>query len=486
MNARPQRLNNRIQSRIRDLSRATTSSIEIPAPEGCTYLPYQKVVAEYARLHPATLVGDEPGCGKTIEALAVSNDDLTLRRILIVCPAFLKLNWKQEWLKWDTKGLSVGTVSGMKGEFPATDVVIINYDLLKSYRANLRTTAWDLLVVDEIHRLKSKRADRTREVFGGIKRDKDKKIIDRTTPIPARRKLYMTGTPSLNGKPKELWPLLQSIDPTDIGSDWFAFAKRYCKLQDITRYNPAIAQHERIGWLWDGRDNLEELQERMRKNFMIRRLKSDVLKDLPPKRRIIIPIEPSGIRERKALDKELDEFKSFTEDREEALFEMPAFGDFSKKMLETGLRMVEPCVEIAESDLDEYNKIVIAVYHREVGEKIAAAFPNSILLTGDIDVDKRNELVAQFQNDPLKRVFIGTIGSCGVGFTLVAASLMIFCERSWVPGEITQMEDRIHRIGQTKNALYKHLVLEGSLSERQIRALVVKQDAADKMLDSRK
>ena len=400
--------------------------------------------------------------------------------MLVICPAFLKPNWRKELKRWDVKGLSVGIVEGLKGEFPQTDVVLINYDILKAYRAQLRVAEWDLMIVDEIHKLKSKRADRTREVFGGIKRDSNKKIIDRTTAIPARRKVYMTGTPSLNGKPKELWPLLQSIDPNDLGRDWFAFAKRYCQLTEITRWDFQTMKQVHQGWLWDGRDNLEELQYRMRQNFMIRRLKADVLKDLPAKRRVIIPIQP-GKREAKALLKELEEFKSYAKGREGALLEMPAFGDFSKRMLETGLRMVEPCIELVESELEENNKIVIMCYHKEVGHKIAAAFPGCISLVDTLP-EARVALTERFQNEPDVRVLVGTIGAAGTGLTMTAAALMVFPERSWVPGDVTQAEDRIHRIGQSRNVLYKHLVLEGSLSEYQVHTMVDKQDAADRMV----
>ena len=174
--------------------------------------------------------------------MGISNAIPAVRRVLIVCPAFLKPNWVKEWRKWDVKKLSVGIVEGTKAEFPNTDVVVINYDILQHYRVPLRREEWHLLIVDEIHKLATKKAQRTREVFGGLKRNADKEIIDRVSPIPARRKVYMTGTPSMNGKPKELWPLLQSVDPEDIGRDWFTFAKRYCQLQEITRFNVFTGQ----------------------------------------------------------------------------------------------------------------------------------------------------------------------------------------------------------------------------------------------------
>ena len=471
-----------------DPSRAVTSKLEVPCPDGLHYDPYQRAAVEYAIKRKDTLIGDAPGVGKTIEAIATINFEKWAKKILIICPGFLKPNWRDEFLKWDVKHLTVGIMKGMKGELPETDVVIVNYEILKPYRERLRLIEWDFIVVDEAHKLKSKKADRTREIFGGVKRNAEKKIIDRCSAITARKRLFLTGTPSLNGKPKELWNIIQQLDPGGLGSDWFSYATRYCKLQELTSLDPATGRKVRIGCIWDGADNLEELQQKMRFKFMIRRLKEDVLKDLPPKRRMIIPIEV-GQKDRKLLDRELEEFDNWIRGRihnqDEEYFEMPAFGDFSKRMVETGLRMVEPCIEIVRSEQETFDKIVVMCYHNEVSERIREAFPDALLVNGTVPAEKRHALVQRFQNEPSIPQLIGTIGSMGEGETATAASLMIFPERSWVPGAVTQAEDRIHRRGQTKNALYKHLVEQGGLAERQVRKLVKKQDDCDKILDTK-
>ena len=458
-----------------DLSRATESSIMVPCPDGLELAGYQRACVDYASRRKDCLIADAPGVGKTIEAIACLNFHSS-RKILVVCPGFLKPNWRDEVLKWDTNKLSVGIMKGMKGELPETDVVIINYEILKPYRERLRQINWDFIIVDEAHKLKNKKADRTREVFGGIKRNSEKKIVDRVTPIPSERRLFLTGTPALNGKPKELWNLIQQLDPHGLGADWFYYAKRYCQLQELKFGN------EHVGWKWDGCDNLAELQQIMRERFMIRRTKEEVLPFLPPKRRVVIPIE-SGERLRKQIDKELLEFEKWAQGREEVFLENPPLGDFSKKMLETGLSMVEPTVEIVENDLDEHNKIVVACYHNQVAREIAALFPGCILINGEISVDKRHPLVLQFQNDPGIKLLIGTVGSVGEGETLTAAKLMVLPERPWTVGAMTQMEDRIHRRGQKDSVLFKHLVREGSISERQVRILIRKQETQDKMLD---
>lgn len=467
----------RLYQRKLDPSRALTSLIDVPCPEGLAYDPYQKAVVEYARSRKDVVVADAPGVGKTIEAIACVNDDPNARKILVICPGYLKGNWRDELLKWDIKNLTVGVTKGQKGELPETDIVVINYDILKGYREKLRSINWDFIIVDEVHKLKNKKADRTREVFGGIKRDSStKRITDRVVPIHATRRLFLTGTWSPNGKPKELWSVIQQLDPTGLGSDWFYFAKRYCGLQEIKDGNT------RIGWWWDGAERLNELQSILRDRFMIRRLKEEVLTQLPPKRRSIIPVE-SNAKLAKQLREELESFEQYAKNREDAYLENPSFSEFSSRLKENGLTMIEPTVEVVQSALEETDKIVVMCYHNEVADQIAKQFPGCILINGWVAADKRHDLVVKYQTEPKIPVLVGTMGSVGEGETMHASDLMIFPERSWVPGQVTQAEDRIHRRGQTRNARYKHLVREGSVAERQVHALVKKQESTDQMLD---
>jgi SWI/SNF-related matrix-associated actin-dependent regulator 1 of chromatin subfamily A len=367
--------------------------------------------------------------------------------------------------------------------FHANEVVIINYELLDKFYEDIRAVRWQIKIVDEVHKLKNKRANRTLQIFGGIERDKNKKIVARYSPILASKSIYLTGTPSLNGKPKELWSLIQHIDPNGLGADWFAYAKRYCQLEELQRYDATKGKLVHSGWKWDGAENLEELQQRMRSSFMVRRLKADVMKDLPAKRRMILPIE-SGKKLQKELQKQLEDFEKFAKDRgEDAYLELPSFGDFSSQMKQLGMTMVQPTVEIVEDDMEEFGKVVVMCYHKDVAKEIAAHFPQSVLIDGDVAPTARQELVDRFQNDPRVNPLVGTLGSCSEGLDMTAAKLMDFPERDWVPGKVTQGEDRIHRRGQKESVLYKHLVREGSLAERQVKILVDKQEKSDKMLD---
>jgi SWI/SNF-related matrix-associated actin-dependent regulator 1 of chromatin subfamily A len=215
------------------------------------------------------------GLGKTIQAIGVINADPSIKRVLVVCPASLKVNWARELNKWLVRRMSVEVANG---NFPRSDVVIINYDILKKWRTEIDQIKWDLLIVDECHYVKNSRALRTQALLGKHDRDPDKRIKG----IEARKRIFMTGTPIVN-RPSELWSLVEALDPQGLGSNFFQFMKRYTN-----------ATHNGYGWDFTGASNLDELQQRLRAKFMVRRLKSEVLTDLPAKRRQVIVLPPNG------------------------------------------------------------------------------------------------------------------------------------------------------------------------------------------------
>jgi hypothetical protein len=262
--------------KVIELSGLADTDIEIACNQGMSYLGFQKAGIVYAR-RGNTLIGDEPGLGKTIQGVGVSNDTPSISKVLILCPASLKLNWKREWLKWDIKGLSVGVIMDGKSEFPNTDVVILNYNakLLKNYIAAIHARTWDLIIIDEVHNLRNPKAQWTKMVFGYTPRNSKETAVP---AIQAGKKLYLTGTPITN-RPIELWPLLSSLRP-DIFNNFVKFAFRYCG-----------AENDGHGWNFKGASNLDELQELLRSTCMIRRLKTQVLKELPKKTRQIIELE---------------------------------------------------------------------------------------------------------------------------------------------------------------------------------------------------
>ena len=465
-----------------EASRSTDAIGNFPKPEGLDFYPYQRAGIAYASARKDTLVADEMGLGKSPMSVGVVNADPLARRVLIICPATLKLNWRKEFSKWDTKNLSYEVITPKTKSFPAVDVVIINYEIMTKWRTDLRAFEWDVMVVDEAHYVKNPSTNRAQEIFGRkkiVKEKRDKatgelttKIKEAIEPLKAKRRLFLTGTPIVN-KPIELWPLIHALDPDGLGRNKMKYAMRYCG-----------AHHNGFGWDFNGASNLDELQEILRSKFMVRRLKKDVLKELPAKVRQVLVLE-GGDKIRELLEKEKKAYDDYAQSLKDGEFESPAFADMSKVRKEVAIAKIPFILDHVREALEELEKLVLFVYHHEVVDALKAALGNScVTIDGRTKNEDRQAAVDRFQSDPTCKVFVGTIRAAGVGITLTAASNVIFGELDWVPGNITQSEDRCHRIGQTDTVFVRHLVLEGSLDERMAQIIVEKQEVIDKALDT--
>jgi len=458
-------------------SQAAETTLDVPAPAGLEYLPYQRAGVAYALGRVNTLIADEMGLGKTVEALAVANADPKVRRILVVCPASLKLNWARECERWLVREFAIG-VAGK--EYPKeAEVVIINYDLLGKWARQVRRK-WDLLIVDECHYVKNREAQRSKRVYA----------------LNATRRLFLTGTPILN-RPAELFPIVSHLAPEAFPKFW-DYAQRFC-----------APFQTNFGWDTSGASNLGELHELLRGTIMIRRTKADVLKHLPPKRRQVIEVGSEAVtklieREREAWDKHkarLGELrasarvipgkgaaKAEVEDpaaraalRREAA---EAFGELSKLRHATALAKVPLVLEHLRSVLEETPKVVVFAHHRDVVAALAETFGElAVTLTGEHSVEQRQAAVDRFQTDPTCTLFIGSITAAGFGLTLTASSHVVFAELDWVPAHMTQAEDRTHRIGQKDSVLVQHIVLEKSLDASMVRTLLRKQAVIDEAVD---
>ncbi|MFT5687990.1 MAG: SWI/SNF-related matrix-associated actin-dependent regulator 1 of chromatin subfamily A [Planctomycetota bacterium] len=459
------------QAQSLQASLAQDADIHVPAAEGFEYLPYQRAAIAYALSRRHTLIADEMGLGKTIEALGVINADLEVKRVLVVCPASLKLNWQRECERWLTRGLRAGVT---KKKWPAdVEVVITNYEVLGKWAKELKGV-WDLLIADECHFVKNRHAKRSKRLFA----------------LKAKRRLFLTGTPVLN-RPMEIQTVAASLDPESFGNFW-DFAKRYC--------DPKKGPY---GWDFNGATNLEELHMRLRSTIMIRRTKADVLSDLPPKRRQVIELSAEGLskviksesaawREHKQRLDELrrktrtDDGRGYSEQELQQLREgvNAAFGELAKLRQATALAKVPLVLEHLNSVLEETEKVVVFAHHRAVVKELAEAFgERAVTLTGGMSLNARQEAVDRFQDDDTVHVFVGSITAAGFGLTLTAASHVVFAELDWVPAHLSQAEDRTHRLGQDNSVLVQHLVLEDSIDARMVRTLIHKQRIVDGVTD---
>ena len=472
------------------MSRATHADVQVPCPEGLSYMPFQLAGIAYAMAHENVLIGDEMGLGKTIQAIGVSNASPETRNVLIICPASLRINWMREWEKWDIKNLSTGIATTKTG-LPGTDVVIINYDITWKMRELLRCRNWDMVIMDEAHLLKNHKAQRTYAVLGG---KREEEVIE---PIPAQRRLALTGTPLVN-RPAEGWTLFHALAPNAFGS-WYHYMTRY-----------AAAYRGDHGWDVSGASHLDELQDKLRTSLMIRRLKCDVLQELPAKRRQVIEIPANGAKrvvatEAKAAAAQQElleglqaavELAKVSEDQDEyrdavkalRAGNLVAFSEIASLRHQTALAKVPVVCEHVRQVLEanDAQKIILFAHHIDVIDQIMAELGpdfGAVKVTGQVNMSGRQAAVDMFQASSQCRLFVGNIKAAGVGLTLTASDHVVFAELDYVPGIVQQAEDRAHRIGQSNSVLVQHLVLEGSLDARMAKALVAKQVVLDKALD---
>jgi SWI/SNF-related matrix-associated actin-dependent regulator 1 of chromatin subfamily A len=308
--------------------------------------------------------------------------------------------------------------------------------------------------------------------------------------IKAKRRLFLTGTPILN-RPKEIWSLISSLDPVTYNS-YYRFAYRYCG-----------AHKGRFGFDDTGATNLDELQNKLRSTIMVRRLKVDVLKDLPAKRRQIIEFPKNGAtvqidNEVKVMSKAMEQLHHLrvAVELSKASDDINVYKDAVNK-LRDGASAAFQEIAIARRDtavakipyVIEHlkncsGKVIVFAHHHVVIDALYESLgKEAVKVTGSVNMTARQEAVDRFQNDPSCLFFIGNIKAAGVGITLTAASHVVFAEITYTPADLLQAEDRAHRIGQKESVLVQHLVLEGSIDSNMARSIVAKMGIIDQALD---
>lgn len=417
------------------------------------------------------LIADEMGLGKSVQAVAYLSMKPSALPALIVCPASLKKNWANELKKW--AGLNSLILSGKSPytidsrQLVRTPVLIINYDILASEdkelkqkemerRKRLREAGvpfrktkiavhgWcdvlsklslNTIICDEIQSIADEETIRARAVIQICK------------SVKSARRLFLSGTP-YETKTSQFFTALSLLDPKQF-SNKFAFMMRYCS---------PVRTH--FGWKFDGASNIPELREKI-EPIMIRRFKSEVLTQLPPKVRSIIPMEvtPAERKIYEEADKQFDERVANGD---------PAIGCLADLKKGAYLSKQNAVVRWVKEYLEFNDKLVLFVWHKSAYDYMMDTFRSYgvVGINGAVPSEKRQDIVNAFQNDDSVRLFVGQIQACNAGLTLTRASATAFAEfgRSWVQHE--QAEDRVHRISQTADSVMAYyLVLENSIEE---------------------
>ena len=443
-------------------SKKVSSDMVLISPVGLNYLPFQKAGIEFCIKQKNVLLADEMGLGKTIQAIGVINNVDDIKKVLIVCTATLKRNWIEELKKWLTKPLTIKIVD-VADDFNNENILICSYNRLPALLDAFKNYSFDLVICDEVHLTKNKKAIRTKAVD---------KISKRTV-----RNIHMTGTPIVS-RPAELFPLIQRLG---FEMDWWHFMKRYADMHQ-----------NKFGYMeYKGAINLEELQQKLRSSIMIRRMKADVLTELPDKIRQPIVLDADSKELKEAIKQEqkfLDLFDSYVAKINSLEFRIDKeFSELAISRKNTAIAKIPLVIEFIKNTLENTDKVVVFAHHKEVISKIQAEFKDeAVKLTGDSTQDERQQAIKEFQNNPKIKVFIGSILACGAGITLTASSTVIFAELDWVPGNVSQAEDRCHRIGQKNTVMVYHLIVDGSIDVKISKMLIEKQTNIDKALNLKK
>lgn len=446
-------------------------------------MPYQRAGVAYAANRRNVLFGDAPGLGKTIEAIALANYR-GATRILVVCPANVRRQWEKQIRAWSTIPRCLPYLVGKSsdGVHPKAHYVIVSYEIARdSLWDVLMRSRWDMVIIDEAHYLKTTDAARTRALFGGGEgRYSGGGICKRADSVVA-----LTGTP-LPNRPRECYTLARALDFDSI--DWASeatFRERFNPSGLEITYRPDGTQR-RHAWEYTGR--LPELNARLRCGFMVRRLKEDVLKNLPPKRYELTYVDSTF-----AIQKALQAERLLDIDPDEMINNGFVFdGQVSTVRRLMGDAMAPAAVEHVDMLLNGgLEKVVVYYHHTSVGDYLAQhlARHGVVRVDGSTPQARRSggpgTAVDSFVHDPRKRIFLGQAQAVGVGTDGLqdATDWCVFAEPDWVPGNNEQCVDRLHRMGQTGSVQAQFLVAQGSLAERILGKSIDKARVTSTVLD---
>jgi len=418
-------------------------------------LEHQKEAIEKLISNKKFILADDMGLGKTTAAVIAAIVTKS-KKILVICPASLKLNWKREIENYSKEKISI--IEGKKWE--DGKYVIINYDILKNFHSpkdknnTIINSGFDLIIVDEAHYISNSKAQRTKIANG---------IID-----VSERAWLLSGTP-MTSRPINYYNLLKLVE-SRVSVNWIGYVTRYCDGKQFR------GPGGRKIWNVSGSSNLEELRDRT-KNKVLRRLKEDVI-DLPDK--IITPIylELSSYE----YKKEMGDYLSWSDDSQEQNLAIHLAKLMKVRQIIANEKIKITC-DLIEQSLDQEKKVIVFTNFTKPLMDMYEKFKDvSVVLHGSMKKEDRQESVDKFQTDPNTKVFISNLKSGGVGITLTEAEVVIMNDLSFVPSDHSQAEDRAFRIGQKKNVSCIYPIYENTIEQTIYTILQNKKNIIDTVM----
>jgi SNF2 family DNA or RNA helicase len=401
-------------------------------------------------------LADEQGLGKTVEALATLEADGAYPAI-VVCPAALKLNWQREAERW-LPHRSAALVEGRVAVAPKADITILNYEIVAAHREELGRRKPRALVVDESHYCKNPQAKRTQAV---------RRLA--SSVVPGGLRLALSGTPVLNHA-EELVSQLRVIGRLEDFGSGAQFARRF----------RGELSEERLHW-------------HLRRRCFVRRLKSEVLPQLPAKRQVVVPVALSNTREYRLAEEDVIAWlRSQPLDLRELQAKIAATLR-AQRLAQLGtLQRLAARGKLAAalawiSDfLASGEPLVVFARHVEVQDALIERFPDALHLMGRDSAAARDATVEAFQSPDGPQLLIGATRVAGQGITLTRASNVAFLELEWTPAMHDQAEDRCHRIGQHDAVTAWYLLAADTIDETMAALIQRKRGVIAAVTDGRK
>lgn len=385
------------------------------------------------------LIADDMGLGKTIQALGIVDYYRSEWPLLIVCPSSMRYQWEEE-IHNNLPTVPCHNIYVLtKGNehIENVKVLIASYDLMCKQKNVLKSIHFNVIIMDESHCLKNNRTQRTKAALELIKNSK--------------RVILLSGTPALS-RPAELYTQIYAILPSAFRS-FTLFGIRYCE-----------GKKDKYGWNFGGSSNLEELKLFLETRFMIRRLKSEVVTQLPDKIRQVVMLNNDNVdASSDSMNVYADKLKS------EKLKGMERRGTLLSYFAETGRAKIKAICTYIAGLLSDGKKFLCFAHHADVIKGICRTLEENetyyIVIDGAVNSEERKLLCDRFQLEDKFKVAVLSIKAANTGLTLTAAQLVVFTELFWNPGELIQAEDRAHRIGQRDSVLVQYLVARGTADD---------------------
>jgi superfamily II DNA or RNA helicase len=418
--------------------------------------PFQWAGVRYVLDARRAFLADEQGLGKTVEALAAIEADDAYPAI-VVCPASLKLNWEREVRRW-LPHRSVAVIEGRQAVPPTAEITLLNYEVVDNHRETLTRLRPRALVLDEAHYVKNPSAKRTRAV---------RRLAESMGPDKLR--LALTGTPVLN-HPDELISQLRVLGRLEDFGSGARFKAQF----------RGPLTEERLHW-------------HLRRSCFVRRLKSEVLPQLPAKRQTVVPVALDNMREYRLAE---DDVIKWLREQPLDLSELNARIAATlraKRLAQLGALQriaARGKLNAALAWIDDFlasgEPLVVFARHVEVQEAVVARFPDAAHLFGRDTAAAREATVRRFQEDDGPQLIVAATRVAGQGITLTRASNVAFLELEWTPAMHDQAEDRCHRIGQRDAVTAWYLLAARTIDETMARLIQRKRGIVSAVTDGRR